>query len=172
MLISSFFALWVKQAGLEQGLSLEEASSKLGLFLPIISGASLLWAPVWGPVLDRLDRVTAVAIAMGLAGFAYILAGFSPNPIAAAFIPIAVLLGIGEFSAILAGAALIGQAAPGPIRGSVLGLFNLCGSLGVITISLVAGYVFDHWMPGAPFIVVGCANLLVVGLALRVRRQA
>jgi len=170
MLIATFFALWAKQAGLEQGLSLEEASSKVGLFIAIISGASLIWAPIWGRMLDRLDRVTAVAIAMALAGCAYIVAGFSSDPIAMAFIPVAVMLGIGEFSGILAGATLIGQEAPAPIRGSVLGLFNLCGSLGVICISLIAGYVFDHWMPGAPFVIVGCANLIILGLALWVRR--
>lgn len=171
MLISTFFALWAKQAGIDQGLTLEEASSRIGLFIPIISGASLLWAPVWGPVLDRLDRVTAVAVAMAMAGGAYLLAGFSPDPIATAFIPVAVMLGIGEFSAILAGATLIGQEAPAEIRGSVIGLFNLCGSVGVLCISLTAGYVFDHWMPGAPFVVVGCANLILFLMALLVRRR-
>jgi MFS family permease len=171
MLVSTFFALWAKQAGLDQGLTLEQASARIGLFIPIISAASLLWAPVWGPILDRLDRTTAVAIAMAMAGGAYLVAGFSPNPIANAFMPVAVMLGIGEFSAILAGATLIGQEAPESVRGSVVGLFNLCGSVGVLCISLVAGYVFDHWMPSAPFIVVGFANLFLVGMALRVKRQ-
>ncbi|MCK6370231.1 MAG: MFS transporter, partial [Gammaproteobacteria bacterium] len=65
----------------------------------------------------------------------------------------------------------IGQEAPAGIRGSVLGLFNLCGSVGVLCISLTAGYVFDHWMPGAPFVVVGCANLVLFLVALWVRRR-
>jgi MFS family permease len=171
MLISTFFALWAKQAGIDQGLTLEQASSRIGMFIPIISGASLLWAPVWGPILDRLDRVTAVAVAIAMAGGAYLVAGFSTDPVATSFIPVAILLGIGEFSAILAGATLIGQEAPEAVRGSVIGLFNLCGSVGVLCISVIAGYVFDHWMPGAPFVVVGSANLLVLALALSVRRQ-
>ena len=88
-----------------------------------------------------------------------------------AFIPAAILLGIGEFSAMLSGAALIGQEAPVDIRGSVLGVFNLCGSVGILCITLLAGYVFDAWMPGGPLIVVGIINLAVCVLAIMVRKK-
>jgi len=127
--------------------------------------------PVWGFVLDRMDRLTAVVIGMALATVGYIWVGLSPSPIVTAFIPVAILLGIGEFSAMMSGAALIGQEAPVDIRGSVMGLFNLCGSLGILCITLVSGYVFDAWMPGGPFIVVGFVNLGVFAVALLVRRK-
>jgi MFS family permease len=122
-------------------------------------------------VLDRLDRLTAVAIAMGLAAAGYLWAGFSPSPIAVAFIPAAVLLGVGEFSAIMSGAALIGQEAPQDIRGSVLGLFNVCGSIGILCITVIGGLVFDAWMPGGPLVVAGCINLVIFIIATAVRRK-
>jgi MFS family permease len=100
VVISTFFALWANQAGQAQGLELEEAIRQAAMFLVVIQGSSLLWAPVWGIVLDKLDRLTAVATALIVAAVAYIWVGFSPSPIVAAFIPAAVLLGIGEFSAI------------------------------------------------------------------------
>jgi len=169
IVVSTFFSLWANQAGLAEGLSLEEAIRKAAMFLIIVQTTTLFWAPVWGIVLDRLDRLTAVAIAMGLAAAGYLWAGFSPSPIVVAFIPAAVLLGIGEFSAIMSGAALIGQEAPQDIRGSVLGLFNVCGSIGILCVTVIGGLVFDAWMPGGPFVVAGCINLVIFVIATVVR---
>jgi MFS family permease len=171
VMISTFFSLWASQAGLAAGLSLEEAIAKAASFIIIVQGSSLVWAPVWGFVLDRMDRLTAVAMGMALAAAGYIWVGLSPSPIVSAFIPAAILLGIGEFSAIMSGAALIGQEAPVRIRGSVLGLFNLCGSVGILCITVIGGYFFDAWMPGGPFVIVGGINAAVFIVAVIVRRK-
>ena len=159
------------QAGVAEGLSLEEALAKAAMFVGIVQGTTLVWAPIWGFILDRIDRLSAVALGMALAAAGYIWVGVSPSPIAIAFIPAAILLGVGEISAMLSGGALIGQEAPVDIRGSVLGVFNLCGSVGILCITLVAGYVFDAWMPGGPFIVVGIINLCVCAVAITVRKK-
>lgn len=171
VVISTFFSLWAIQAGQIEGLRLEEAIRKAAIFIIIIQGSSVLWAPVWGYVLDRWDRLSAVCVALLVASIAYFWVGFSPSPIATAFIPAAILLGIGEFSAIMSGAALIGQSAPVDIRGSVVGLFNFCGSIGILCITVTGGIVFDAWMPGAPFVVVGAFNLFVCLVAIAVRRR-
>jgi MFS family permease len=171
VMIATYFSLWAYQAGLAEGLSLEEALAKAAMFVAIVQGSSLVWAPIWGIILDRIDRLSAVALGMALAAAGYIWVGFSPSPIVAAFIPAAILLGVGEFSAMLSGAALIGQEAPVDIRGSVLGVFNVCGSIGILCITLLAGYVFDAWMPGGPFLIVGMINLIVCGIAIMVRKK-
>jgi sugar phosphate permease len=97
--------------------------------------------------------------------------GFSPDPLAAAFIPAALMLGMGESSAIMSGAAVIGQEAKEDIRGSVVGLFNFCGSVGTLVVAVVCGFLFDVWMPGAPFVFVGGINLLILVMAIMVRRR-
>ena len=171
VMIATYFSLWANQAGVAEGLSLEEALAKAAMFVAIVQGTTLVWAPIWGFILDRIDRLSAVALGMALAAAGYIWVGFSPSPIAMAFIPAAILLGVGEISAMLSGGALIGQEAPVDIRGSVLGVFNLCGSVGILCITLVAGYVFDAWMPGGPFIVVGVINLCVCATAIVVRKK-
>jgi MFS family permease len=171
VVISTFFALWANQAGQAEGLPLEEAIRKAAMFIIIIQGSSLLWAPVWGYILDRWDRLSAVCVALLIASIAYFWVGFSPSPIVTAFIPAAILLGIGEFSAIMSGAALIGQSAPEDIRGSVVGLFNFCGSIGILCITAIGGFAFDAWMPGAPFVIVGALNLCVCLVATLVRRR-
>ena len=169
VVINTFFALWARQVGVAGGLTLEQAISQAGKFVAMIALAQLLWSPIWGIILDRVDRLSALAGAMALATVAYIAAGLSPDPLAVAFIPVAIMLGIGEGAAILSGAALIGQEAPREIRGSVIGLFNFCGSVGILTISSVGGFLYDAFMPGAPFLFVGMVNLSICVLAVIVR---
>jgi hypothetical protein len=52
-----------------------------------------------------------------------------------------------------------------------MGLFNFCGSVGTLIIAVVCGFLFDAWMPGAPFVFVGCINLVILVAAIRVRIQ-
>ena len=169
--VSTFMTLWAKQAGLLSGLSLGESIAAATALAGTISLAQLLFSPVVGAFIDKVDRLTAMASAMGLAGTAYLLVGFSADPLALAFIPFALLLGMGESAAILSGAAVIGQEASERVRGAVVGLFNLCGSIGTLTIVFVGGFIYDAWMPGAPFVMVGAINLAVMVGAIMVRRR-
>jgi MFS family permease len=169
VVVNTFFALWARQVGVAGGLTLEQAIGQAGKFVAIIALAQLFWSPVWGFIIDRVDRLSALAGSMALATVAYIAAGLSPDPLAFAFIPVAIMLGIGEGAAILSGAAVIGQEAPREIRGSVIGLFNVCGSVGILTISVIGGFLFDAIMPGAPFLFVGLVNLSICIFAVAVR---
>ena len=171
VVFSTFFSLWARQAGVADGLTLESAMAAAGRFAALVGLANLLWAPVWGYVLDRFDRVSVLAAGLAIAAAGYIWVGFSPDPLAAAFIPAAILLGMGEGSAILSGAALVGQEAPEDIRGSVLGLYNFCGSLGILSIAALGGWLFDYWMPGGPFVVVGVVNAVIMLAAISVRHR-
>ena len=169
--VSTFMTLWAKQAGLFSGMTLPEAIAAATALAGTISLAQLLFSPVVGYFIDKVDRLTAMATSMGLAGIAYVWVGFSPDPLALIFIPAALMLGMGEASAILSGAAVIGQEASEKVRGAVVGLFNLCGSIGTLIIVFVGGFIYDAWMPGAPFVVVGIINLLVMCGAIAVRRR-
>lgn len=169
VVIGTFFSLWAKQAGLDQGLTLEDAVKQAGLYAAIIQGSVLCWAPLWGFILDRIDRLTAVSIAMFIAACGYLLVGLSSSPVGIGFIPLALFLGCGEIGAILSGQALIGQEAPKEFRGSVIGLFMLVGGIGLLTIGVVGGWVFDAWMPGGVFILVAGANGIVFVAALLLR---
>ncbi|MCC5793498.1 MAG: MFS transporter [Chromatiales bacterium] len=169
VVVATFLSLWAQKSGLGAGMSLQEAAQMAGRLVAMVSLAQLVFSPIWGYVLDRVDRMTAVAMAMAFAGTAYLLVGLSPDPLALAFIPLAILLGFSEAAAILSGAAVIGQEAREDIRGSVLGLFNFCGSLGTLVIAVTAGIVFDAIMPGAPFVMVAFINLAICGAAIMVR---
>ena len=169
MVVSTFFSLWAIQHGISQGLSSGEATQVAGEYYRYILGATLVWGPIWGIMLDKMDRLTSLALAMALATVGYLWVGFSPNPTTPEVIPALIMLGIGEFSVILGGITLVGQEAPEKMRGSVVGLFNFTGSAGILTMSVVGGLVFDAWMPGAPFVIVGLINLFIFIIALSVR---
>jgi hypothetical protein len=76
---------------------------------------------------------------------------------------------MGETSTIISGNALIGQTAPAQIRGTVLGSFALFGALGILIATSLGGRIFDHWMAGGPFVLMGVINSIVLLTAIIIR---
>jgi MFS family permease len=85
-------------------------------------------------------------------------------------VAVASLVGAGEMSLVIAGQALLGQEAPAASRGAAVGIFGLCGSIGVLSVNLAGGWLFDFVSPKAPFILIGCIDTLILVCALTVAR--
>lgn len=165
-IISAFFFLWMVQAGKEQGMTPAEALARgSGIFVAIQITATL-WAVTVISFIDRVDRVLFMAVASALACASYVWFGLVDDPFQPVMYFAAVFLGIGEMSGILASQALIGQVAPERGRGAVIGVFTLCGSLGIFLAAIVGGTLFDVWRPSAPYVVMGCTSGLLALLAL------
>ena len=158
-LVATFVSLWLQRVGRNEGLDGPEALAKAGLMFALIQGSSLLWAPIAGVLIDRYHRLACVVAALLLGAIGYTLLGLQEHP----FSPIGylgcVLVGVGQMSVILAVTGLLGQETPLDVRGSVIGLAGLCGSIGILVTSLAGGYLFDHWRISGPIILVGLANL-------------
>jgi len=169
LMIGTFLSAWLIAVGIEGGLEAPEATKNAGRIGGLVQGVTLLWAPIFGIILDRYDRVSVMIFAMALAVIGYVGIGLTPDPTDPSAVPALIMLGIGEFSAIMVGQALVAQEAPIDNRGSVLGLFAFCGALGLLTLSLIGGNLFDNVGPGAPFILVGCVNGLIMLFAIYVR---
>lgn len=167
-LVATFVSLWLQQAGRNEGLDGAEAIAKAGIMFAVIQGSSLLWAPIAGILLDRLHRLACVVAALLIAGIGYTLLGLQEHPFAPLGYLSSVLVGIGQMSVILSVTALLGQEAPVAVRGSVIGLAGLWGAIGILSTSLIGGYLFDHWMISGPILLVGFANFLVFCGALAV----
>jgi len=171
-IIGTFLPLWGTTAGIAMGMAPAEAVKK-GMMIFIISqGAALLWAPVIGPLIDRWNRVTALIVCMMLASIGYLSLGLVGSPHEPASIIFFVLLGIGQISSFLGAQSLIGQEAPKAERGSIIGMFNISGAIGILVITTIGGRLFDSMSPKAPFIVVGVINALVMLAAVYVRVKA
>lgn len=172
VILGTFLTLWGKNAGLESGMDIAEASRRGTLIFVFAQSASLLWIGAAVFLLDRFNRVAALAACMALATVGYLVMGFVTNPLDPIDLPLIFLLGIGQISAFLGAQSLVGQEAPIGERGAILGGFNTSGALGILFCSVVGGYLFDAVSPKAPFVLVGVINALVFILAIVVWRLA
>jgi MFS family permease len=169
--VGLFFSLWLTTTGVEQGMTTADALAKATLFFGLFNIASLFWAPVMGVIIDRLDRVRALVIGLALAAAGYgglcIVDDPMNNPL---FYGWLVLLGIGVISPVLAAQALLGQETLPELRGSVNGIFAAAGAVGILSISVIGGYLFDVWKP-YPFLVVAILNVLLLGATFWLNRR-
>ena len=171
VVVGTFFTLWLTQAGLSQGMDSEQAAGAAGGFFGLVMLCALIWAPIMGWLNDRMNRVTAMSLALFLAATGYLATALVPDPLGGWMFPAGVLLGIGQMSAVTASQTLIGQEAPKAHRGSVIGMFSLFGAAGILFITKVGGQLYDEIDPAAPFVIVGAINGLLMLWALALSRR-
>jgi MFS family permease len=170
VVIGAFFSLWFVRAGAEQNVSTGDAIVRAGITMSALLVATWIWAPLFGYIIDRIDRVTALAIAMILAAIGYFVIGTVGDPYNMRVMgPATFLLGIGEISAIVAGNTLLGEQAPARMRGAAVGVFGLVGTLGILFATYVGGQIFDRFAYSAPFTMMAGVNAIIVIWALLVR---
>ena len=169
VVIGVFTNLWGSVVGRQMGLSPAEAAIKGVTIFAVAQLAGLIWSPIMGCVLDRVNRVSAAVFGMGLASIGYLSMFFVKDPTNPIYYPLFVLLGVGQISAFFASQALIGQEAPAKERGAVVGIFSGSGAIGILVATSVGGILFDVWMLSGPFIFVGALNFLVFLIAVVVR---
>ncbi len=171
-IVGTFFTLWVVTYGTTHGgLSTADALARGGMVIGIAQTAALVFAPVFGMLSDRMNRANATIFAVALASVGYGSTLLVTDPTSGLIFVVAVLIGIGEISGVIASGVLIAQQAPGEIRGSVIGIFSLCGTFGIMTATGVGGYLFDHWLPQGPFVLFAALGLVVVVIGLLIRNK-
>lgn len=169
-IVGTFFTLWVVTYGTtEGGLSAADALASGGIIIGISQMAALVFAPVFGIMADRMDRVTMVIIAVSLSAIGYGSTIFVTDPTQGFIFVSAILIGIGEISGVIASGVLIAQQAPHDIRGSVIGIFSLCGGIGIMVATGVGGLLFDNWKPQGPFVLFAVFSVIVaiIGIMLK-----
>ncbi|MFN7176453.1 MAG: MFS transporter [Thermaurantiacus sp.] len=170
-IVGIFTVAWGKQAAMATGMSPSEALEAGRIPFIIAQSAALMWPLAIIAFIDRLPRAIMLACAMGLGAVGYLSMGLVADPLAPAAIPFFAALGIGQISAVLGAQTLIGKAAPQAERGSVIGLFNFSGAVGILVLGAIAGWAFDALGPAWPFLIVGVLNGMVALAALAVARR-
>jgi len=133
----------------------------MSMFALII--ATWLWAPTFGFIIDRINRIKALFIAMTLATIGYFVIGQVDDPFNRPVMMTATfILGIGEISAVIIGNALFGQEAPPESRGAAAGVFSIVGTLGILSATVLGGILFDKIGPSAPFTMMAFVNFVIV----------
>jgi MFS family permease len=172
VVVGTFFTLWLNQAGIAAGLSPEDAAGTAGQFFAIAMMGALIWAPIAGVLNDRLNRIHAVSLAMFLCAAGYSCMGLIEDPLGVWMYPAAILLGIGQMSAVTASQTLIGQEAPAERRGSIIGTFSFFGTAGIMFVTSIGGRIFDTIDPAAPFVLTGAINALLFFAAMFISFRA
>lgn len=170
-LVGAFLILWATQYGQSAGLSSAEALARGGILMGVANGMALLAAPVIGIVSDRLGRVDAVLLALGISAVGYGATLLVADPFSAVGYTVAAVIGVGQTFGVIASQVLVAEQAPPNIRGSVIGTFGLFGGVGIMVALGVGGVLFDAWRPAGPFVLFAsfAAASFVFGLVVRGR---
>jgi len=163
--VGIFTFLWMSNFAMDNGLSINQGYARGAFVIPIIAGTVLITAPIFGFIMDRIDRIYGVMIAFSLSTIGYTMMGLVDDPMSNTIIPVAMILGAGEGACIIASTTLIGKTAPIAIRGTVFGAFAMCGAIGQIIAGGVGGILFDYIYTG-PFLLMGVMNFLVLLMAI------
>ncbi len=170
--VGTFAAVWLTTYGEQElGMTGADALSKAGMIIGISYAASLLGAPVFGIMTDRMNRVSALVITLAITFVGYGGMFFVVDPFGGQMIFFMILVGLSEVGCIITSSVLIAQQSPLKIRGSVIGIFNLTGAIGILVASLVGGYLMDHWLDAGPFVFFGLVALVVMIWAILVRSK-
>ncbi len=167
VVVGTFFSLWIKQVGLERGMTSAEGLAYAGfLFGAVIQLSALCWAFFMGMIADRVNRVLALCIGLTIAAIGYGGMGQVADPFdLKQIIPWCIILGMGETSVIVAGGALLGQEMPLGRRSAVVGAFTLAGGIGIMVANFAGGEVFDAIAKTAPFTMMAIVNIIVMLIA-------
>ena len=160
--VAIFFSLWIVQAGADSGMESGEALVLAGKLFGVVQGTALVWAYGMGRICDRVSPVVGLAIAATLGFAGYFVMGAFGDPLSSSIYPMAILLGIGEISVVVASSSLLGKSAPNDGKGAVVGIYGLIGGIGILTVSFVGGELFDSVSRVAPFLMMAVMNLLLV----------
>jgi MFS family permease len=161
-IVTLFLTLWVVQAASGQADSTAEATARAGMIVGMAQLAAVVWAPIFGIIGDKVDRLTLLVIAFAIATAGYGWVASLDDVLALSSIPALLLLGAGLSSGQLASTVLLAEEAPEKFRGSCFGVQAFCGALGILALSAGGGRLFDSFGPNAPFVAITLANGLVL----------
>lgn len=170
--VGTFFTLWATIYGTTVlDMTAADALAKGGSVVAISYGASLLSAPIFGILADRINRIAALAITLTISAVGYSSTYFIEDPFSVGSIISLIFIGMAEVGCIITSGVLIAEHAPDRLRGSVVGVFTLTGAIGILIASVVGGYLFDHWLKSGPFVFFGLISFVVLMWALVVWRR-
>ena len=166
-----FISLWAVTSGTALGLSAGEAIKKVVLVIVITNLLSIVWAFIFGSMIDRINRVTAMVIAMALGTVAYGSMYFVDSPLNYSNLPFFILISASAIGTVIATSSLIGQEAPIRQRGTVIGVSAFFGAVGILAATKFGGQLFDTMGPRGPFLLIAAthATLLLAAITVRIK---
>jgi MFS family permease len=170
-IMSGFLSLWVVRSAGAGGIAAATAMHSAGLLLSSATICGMASACIAGFTADRVNRMGALAASLALAGAGNILL-LAVHDVA--HWPAALLIGLiagAETAIVVFGQAVLGEQTPAALRGAAIGVFSICGSLGVLILVFAGGLLFDLVSGAAPFAMLGAVNLMAGAAAFLLWRR-
>ncbi|KAG0333964.1 hypothetical protein BG004_000616 [Podila humilis] len=176
VLFTSYISLWVIHHYLDLGWCTPEtkcsaASGDTHTLTGIGQGVSLAFAPIFGIAGEYFKKSTVLGVAGIIGAVGSIPYAFTTLPPAHKSNLVWIcLVGVGQIGMIVTGMSMVNGVYIEPkYRGSVAGVFSFCGALSIMIMAKLGGYLFDVWMRGAPFVLMGVAHALIAVFSFYVR---
>ncbi|KAL0490342.1 hypothetical protein AKO1_006516, partial [Acrasis kona] len=158
--VTSFNSLWLGQELTEAGLSSAAALSKTGQILGIASVISIFISPLLGGLADKMNKVVLLCAISLFSALSFGSVFFIPHLNGWWVYLWIASMGISSIGSLVASNTLISHAAPKEVRGSVMGVYNLVGALGMMLSTKVGGVLFDKNHKHPYYFVSLCAFVL------------
>ncbi|RCH94068.1 hypothetical protein CU098_005663 [Rhizopus stolonifer] len=167
IIITNFISLWVQQYYIEAGkckvgqtcLYSMASSSTLTGYAQLVALAS---TPFFTLGSEYLPKEWAVFLAGAVGACGNIPFAFSIDPTSKLSLGFVILIAVGQYGMIISGMAMVaGNYVDRKDNAAVSACYSFIGAIGIIILSKVGGVLFDRWMKGAPFLLLGIGHCLM-----------
>jgi MFS family permease len=171
VIIGTFLALWIVNAGRLEGIDAIQATKTVGLIVFIRFITKVIGAPLFGLIADKVNRTTLVLVALAMMTLAFSFFGLIHDAFGIWMIVAAALIGFAESAEGIASQSLMAQEAPAHLRGSSVGIFTFLGTLSLMIVNLLGGYLFDKLGYASPMLMEAVLHLIVLVVSLLLLRK-
>lgn len=166
ILFSTFWLLFIESFypnGLDDGYKEAKKIYSNCMIISVVFG--VMFVPLFGKVADVCNPQWVLPFAFFCRAGSIVMFFFvvSPSGYYAYAVSVLIVLCTGMENVTVD--CLLLRSADREIRGVIYGVANACGYLGMLTFSLGGGVLFDSVGPYAPFLLVGCLDLVFGCLA-------
>ena len=172
IIIGNFLPVWVVSEVTKAGATSARALEIVGNLQLILALGAIVATLVFGFLVDRFRRSTMLAVAFGLTTISYSCTVLVHDFVAIGAFALVFLIGFAENCSLIAGAAIFGEEVPEDLRGTAAGVYLMAGTLGILALNLLGGLMFDKVSHTSPFLMVALINVVLMVLALRMRRRS
>jgi len=165
-ILGLFLITWAVKVAGSFGKTPEEATAAAPAMMAVNVLVATICSPVFGYLTDRFSRKLILCVSLFLSGLGYALMSSLDSPYHTQIYFAMALMGMGLSGITISAQTLTADLAPKELTGSVLGVYNTAGAIGILFFAFAGGYLFDHIGFTAPFLLKGIADFVALSYAL------
>ncbi|KAI7901602.1 major facilitator superfamily domain-containing protein [Cokeromyces recurvatus] len=172
IIITNFIGLWITQYYIEKGscevgktcLYSLASSASLSGYAQLIALASTVFFTLASEYLPKEWAVLIAGVIGACGNFPF---SFSIDPTTKLSLVFVILIAIGQYGMIISGMAMVaGDYCDPNDHAAVSATYSFIGAIGIIILSKLGGLLFDKWMKGAPFLLLGVGHCIISLMSL------